>query len=306
MYKLNNILVCLDLSDMDNFLIRYSDFIVNKLNAEKITFMHVVNSYDILDDVRDSFPHLDEPLTKIIEEELNEKVQESFNNSNSIETKVEIKEGYTTETILKYTQDNNINLTLMGKKLGYKGQGSVVRKVINLTSSSVLLVSETSPHSINDILVKVDFTKISEMAMNTALEIQSHTNSSISCHHVHRIPLKYFPQFTDENDKELKKHVEKHSKKEFAKFAKKLKIDKEEYNLTYSIDIENQEAHQLYNQALIVGADLIVLGSKIKSDLANIISDSTSEKLASAEKNIAVLVVKDKKYTQGFLDKLFD
>ncbi|MDZ7777019.1 MAG: hypothetical protein U5L09_16090 [Bacteroidales bacterium] len=41
-------------------------------------------------------------------------------------------------------------------------------------------------------------------------------------------------------------------------------------------------------------------------EYADVILDSTSEKLAGPEKNIPVFVMKDRKQTMGFLDALFD
>ena len=193
----------------------------------------------------------------------------------------------------------------MGKKMGYEGRGSIVRKVLGIIPSSVLLVSETAHRKIENILVRMDFSKMSEMALKMALRMKELTGSDVTCHHVHKLPLNYFPQSRPEDDKRLQQHVEKHSKKEFQKFMKRFKYDAENIPFSYSLDVENEEAQLLYNRALTVGADMILIGSKIKSELADIIIDSTSEKLAAADKNIPVFIVKDRSQTMGFLKALF-
>ncbi len=306
MYQLNHILVCLDLTDMDDFLIRYSNFIVEKFQPQSITFMHVVRSYDIPKDILNSFPGMEKPLPEIVKEELDEKVNNLFKHHDKVQTIVAIEEGYTTETTVHYTRKHNITLTLMGKKVGYKGRGGVVRKIMSVTPSSVLLVSETTQHKIDHLMVRMDFTKITAVTMKMAMNIKEYTGAKISCHHVHKLPLTYFPQNTAENEQKLNENVQKYTRKEFQKFAKKVAFDPQEISCTWSVDIENEEAHILYNQALNIGADMILIGSKIKSDLADVILDNTSEKLAGPEKNIAVFVVKDRKQTLGFLDALFD
>ena len=88
-------------------------------------------------------------------------------------------------------------------------------------------------------------------------------------------------------------------------FLKRFNLGEEEITFTNSLDPENDEAHMLYKQALTIGADIILIGSKIKSELADIIIDSTSEKLAATEKNIPVLIIKDRKQSIGFLKALF-
>lgn len=306
MYQFDHILVPLDLTEMDDFLIRYSNFMAEKFNPKSITFMHVVRSYDIPKDILSSFPDMDVPLVDIVKEELQEKVDERFKHQQDVETIVTVEEGYTTETIVQYTQKHNITLTLMGKKIGYQGRGGVVRKILTITPSSVLLISETTQPKIEHIMVRMDFSKIAAISMKMALRLSELTGAKISCHHVHKLPLKYFPQSRPEDDERLQKHVEKFNNKEYQKFAKKLKIDEKSIPCTWSLDVENEEAHILYNQALNIQADMILIGSKIKSELADVILDTTSEKLAGPEKNIPVFLVKDRKQTLGFLETLFD
>lgn len=305
MYTFEHILVCLDLSEMDDALIRYANYIVTKFKPRSITFLHVMKSYDIPPEMLDAFPHLDKPLTKVVENELQEKIEELFLPSEETRTIVEVTEGVTTDTIVKYTREQNITFTIMGKKLGYRGQGGIVRKVTGIIPSSVLLISETTYPHLEHLLVRMDFSKMSNQALKMALKIKEITGAQISCHHAFKLPLEYFPQGSPEKDKKLIDYASKHSKKEFNKFLKKNKLQGEEIDFTSSLDPENNEADILYRHALTSGADVIIIGSKIKSELADIILDSTSEKLATAEKNIPVLIIKDRKQTIGFLKALF-
>lgn len=305
MYQLNHILISLDLSDMDDSLIRYTNFLVDKIKPKSATFLHVMRPYEVPKEIIEAFPHLDEPVTEIIREDLEEKIGELFQPNYEIKTSIKVLEGYPTETIVKYTQKNDITLTIMGKKMGYEGRGSIVRKVMGIIPSSVLLVSETANRKVENVLVRMDFSKMSEMALKMAFRIKEITGAEVSCHHVHKLPLNYFPQSKPEDDKRLQQHVEKHSNKEFQKFMKRFKYDANEVPFSFSLDVENEEAQILYNRALAVGADMILIGSKIKSELADIIVDSTSEKLASSDKNIPVFIVKDRKQTMGFLKALF-
>ncbi|SHJ05415.1 Nucleotide-binding universal stress protein, UspA family [Tangfeifania diversioriginum] len=305
MYQLDNILVCLDLSDMDDSLIRYSNYLVEKFKPTTVTFLHVMKSYDIPEEIISAFPHLNEPISEVVKEELTEKINELFKHDKTTKTIISVKEGTTTDTIVRYAREQNITLTLMGKKIGYEGQGGIVRKVLNIVPSSVLLISETSQPKMDHLMVRMDFSKMSAMALRMAIRMKESTGAKISCHHVYKLPLKYFPQSSPKNDKKLMEHVERHSKKEYAKFIKKNKLEREEIPCTNSLDPENEEANILYRQALTIGADLILIGSKIKSEMAEILIDSTSEKLAAADKNIPAFIVKDRKQTMGFLKALF-
>lgn len=306
MYQLNHILVCLDLTEMDDSLIRYAGFLANKIKPESITFLHVMRPFDIPKEILEAFPELDEPIPEIIREELKEKIDEQFNADVDLKINTKVEEGYPTETIVKYTQQNHITLTLMGKKMGYKGSGGIVRKILGIIPSSVLLVSETVHEKIENVLVRMDFSKISEMALQMALRIKELTGANVACHHVHKLPLSYFPQTQSEDDEKLQRYVSKISNKEFQKFVKRYKHENDEIPFSYSLDTENEEAQLLYRKALMTGSDMIVIGSIIKSELSDIIVDSTSEKLAESEKNIPVFIVNDRKQSMGFLKSLFN
>lgn len=305
MYTFDHILVCLDLSEMDDALIRYANFLVTKFKPQSITFLHVMKSYDIPAEMLDAFPHLDKPLVEIVENEVQEKIEGLFSHPKETQTIVKVVEGVTTDTIVKYTRENKITFTLMGKKIGYKGRGGIVRKVISIIPSSVLLISETTYPHLEHLLVRMDFSRMSSQALKMAFKIKEITGAQISCHHAFKLPLKYFPQSSPEKDKKLVDYAAKHSNKEFDKFLNKNKLQGEDIDFTSSLDPENNEADILYRHALTSGADIIIIGSKIKSELADIILDSTSEKLATAEKNIPVLIIKDRKQTIGFLKALF-
>jgi len=306
MYQLTHILVPLDLSEMDDFLIRYSNFMIANFKPKSITFMHVMQSYDIPDDVLSDFPEMEEPLQKMLQDELKNKVDEILENEEVVKINVIVEEGVTTEEIVDYAKSNEITLTLMGKKMGYKGRGSTVRRVLGLIPSSVLLISETTPHHLNHIMVRIDFTKISGMALKMGLKLRDLTGAKVTCHNVYKLPLHYLSRPVRGERGKIEEQITSYARKEYTKFARKLKVNPEEVPCTYSLDTENEEAHILYNQALKTGADMIIIGSKIKSEYADVILDSTSEELAGPEKNIPVFVMKDRKQTMGFLDALFD
>jgi nucleotide-binding universal stress UspA family protein len=305
MVQLDHILVCLDLTDMDDSLIRYSNFLLEKFKPESITFLHVMKSYEIPREMIEAFPHLEKPLTDVVEEDIREKIDTFFVESKETKTIINVTEGLTTETIVRYTREKNISLTVMGKKIGYEGQGRIVRKIIGIIPSSILLISESSHPRIEQVLVRMDFSKMSELALRMALKIKALTGTKITCHHVYKLPLEYFPQGAPEKDLRLLDHVDRYSQKEYKKFLKKYRLEDEDISFTNSLDPENDEALILYKQALAIGADIILTGSKIKSELASIIVDSTSEKLMATEKNIPVLIVKDRRQSIGFLKALF-
>lgn len=305
MKQLEHLLVCLDLSEIDDTLIRYSNFMADKFKPKSITFLHVIKSYDIPPEIAATFPELDEPLTEIVKSELQDKIDETFVAGSETEVLIKVVEGSSTETIVEHAREHHISLTLMGKKVGYQGEGGIVRKVMGIIPSSLLLITETTQPHIENILVRMDFSQMSGLALELALRLQDLTGANISCHHTNKLPFQYLPHHSPESDAKMLTQFEKHTQKEYAKFAKKMQIDVSNIPCSDSLNAENDEDYMLYSTALSTGADLVLIGSKIKSELADIIIDSTSIKMASSDKNIPVLIVKDRSKTVGFLKSFF-
>lgn len=302
--RFNNILVCLDLTEMDDFLIRYANFVVDTFSPSSVTFLHVMHPVEIPDEIRSSFPGFNEPVDQLIREELEEKAKELF--SAKVDYSIVVKQGITTETIVKYSKNNKVDLTIMGKKIGYTGEGGITRKVTSITPSSVLLVTETAPYNMNHIWVRMDFSKISIEALKMAQSIKENTGAKITCHNVFKLPLSYFPQQTEKQEKKLIEQMTQHGKKEFQKILKKLNLNEKDFPCEFSLDKESGEAQILYHKAVQNQADLILSGSKMKSGLTHVILDNTSEKLAGGGKSLPVMIVKDKKLSAGILESIFD
>lgn len=306
MEKFDNILVCLDLTEMDSFLIRYVNYIIDKTDSKQIFFLHLLQPYDLPREVLSEFPDLNRPLSNIIQEELEEKVNSGFERTNGINVSVDVLEGTKSDLLLQYTRDNKIDLTIFGKKVGYIGTGALPRRTMPLSPASVILVSETAVPKIDNILVRMDFSKMSEIAMRTAVALSNKTGASVFSLNAYRLPISHFPQYSQKDEERLKEKMTKHGQKEYEKFMKKLKLNPGDIPCSYIYDKNYDEAQVMYHYGLVHQADLIMIGSKIKSELAKVILDRTSEDLADVEKNIPVMIVKDRKQTLGFLEALFD
>lgn len=304
-FKINNLLVCLDLSDMDDSLIRYTNYAVDTFKPETVTFIHVMDAYDIPDELTEALSGSPVPVEEIIRNELQEKVDEVYVKKDLIQPNVVLEAGVVTEKIIHYARQHKTDLTLMGKKVGYAGEGGVARNIIGLIPSSVLLVTETTQHVTRKIMVRTNFAKPSCVAFHMAEKVAGYTGASIEFHHVYKLPYNYFPEQTPKALEKMRRKMNPYMDKQFAKFIRKFEIP-DTIPFQYSVDLQGDEAQSLYNYAVKSKADLIVTGTRLRSQLANIIMDSTSAKLAGVEKNIPVLIVKDCKESVGFLKALFD
>ncbi len=305
MTKFNSILVCLDLTEMDYFLINYSNFLIKTFSPDKLVFIHVMEKYELPDEITDALDESGGNLEDLVREELEERIKMGLSVKNNTDINLTIETGLTTEKLIQYTRKNKFDLTVFGKKIGYSGQGSVARKVVGMVPSSVLVISETTRKDIKKILVRMDFSRMSVSTLMMAKAIAGYTGSTIECHHVYKLPLHYYPRQTPENIKKMRDQLGQIVESEYDKFTRKMKIS-DPPPLTYSLEIQADESQLLYNHAIKNSFDLIITGTKIKSPLASLILDSTSEKLVGGDKSIPVMVVKDHKKSVGILKAIFD
>ncbi|MDD4226343.1 MAG: universal stress protein [Mariniphaga sp.] len=306
MFKFEKLLVCLDLTDMDDYLIRYANYLVNTFQAKSVKFIHVMDNYEFPEDLSEAFEDDDErSLEELFLEEVNEKVEKHFEGRNGIKPEVVVEEGHTVERIVKFASKNSIDLALLGKKIDYEGKGGVVTKIIGLIPSSVLLITESTPYEYKKIMVHTRFEKPSAVAYQAAAYFKEHTRAVIEFHHVYKLPYNYFPVQKPKEMKKLRVRFEPHISKRYSKFLKKFKLPSDT-PFQFSINVKGDEAQSIYSYAQKNKIDLVVTGTRVKSHLANLIMDSTSEKLAGVDKDVPVLIVKDVKEFVGFFKALFE
>ncbi|MFW5663708.1 MAG: universal stress protein [bacterium] len=305
MFKFDNLLFCLDLTEMDESLIGYANFMVETFNPSSVTFIHVMDTYEIPEEITGTITDSDRPLKELLKEEVEEKVQEHYKHTDKLKPNVVMEEGLTVEKIVKYARNHKTDLAVMGKKIGYVGEGGVVKKIIGLIPSAVLLISETSHYQFSRIMVRTNFGSPSVIALQMARYLQDITGAGVEFHHVYKLPYNYFPEQTAQAAQKLKKQLEPYMSKQYNKFVKKYKLPAD-IPFDYTVDVKGDEAQSLYNYAVRNQVDLVITGTRLKSQLANIIMDSTSEKLAGVEKNVPVLIVKDVKEFVGFFKALFE
>ena len=303
--RFKNILVCLDLSEMDHFLVNYTNYIIGTFKPEKLVFIHVMDRYDLPDEITRTIDDSGGELEDMVREELDELIREGVTTKSDTEISLELEIGLPAEKLLHYAGKNKFDLIVLGKKTGYSGKGSMARRIVGLVPASVLVVNETSRQDIRKMLVRMEFSRTSASTLKVAQGVAGFAGADIECHHVYKLPLHYFPRQTPENLKKLKAQVAEVVEREYAKFISKMRV-KEPPPVSYSLEAQADESQLLYNYAIKHGFDLIITGSQIKSPLAGLILDRTSEKLVSGDKSIPVLVVKDKKHSVGILKAIFD
>ncbi|MDN5214547.1 universal stress protein [Fulvivirgaceae bacterium BMA12] len=302
MYPLKKILVCLDLSEIDEQLISYTNLISSIVKAESIDFIHVAKMLDIPAEIKKEFPELvpsaDETIIKRIESCLETRLDKQL----GIDSNIILREGNPTHKIVEYTKENDIDLVVVGRKLKLTGTGIIPQKLVRLIPCNILFVPEKSELTISRIMVPVDFSKKSAYALERALDIARLKDIEILFQNVYIVPSGY--SHTGKSYEEFADIMKHHAENDLKKFIGDFDLEGIKHRSTYTLDNDTRPADKIYAIALKEEASLIVVGAKGKTSAATVLLGSVTEQLANYDSEIPLFIVKDKKDNLSFFEAL--
>ncbi len=304
MYQFKKLIVALDLTNMDDLMIKYTSSLVKLLKVDKVIFLHVMQTMDLPEDVNEMLDEMEESMDEVVRKELQEKVDENFEANDSVETELRIKKGNPTDTILRESEAEKVDLAILGKKTGFKGKGITTGKIVRLIHCSTLILPESSQANLEKILVPVDFSRHSQMALKQAMKIGEYADSEIVCQNVYSIPIHYYPYISATS--RMEKPMLDKAKKEYEQFLKKVAKPKPQIRCEFTKDEGDDASQKIYDLAVKEQVNLIVVGSKGLTNTASYLIGSTAEKLTTYDKTIPLLIFKDKEENFGLLDILFN
>lgn len=285
MKKIKNILVSLDLTKIDEVLIKYASVMAERLKAENVYFVHNIKKYEISDLFEDQLRDVN--LDEVIDEELNEKVRENF--QAEVNWEVLLSEDPYTESLIKYVVDKYaIQLAIVGNKNKQKGTGVVSSKLLRLLRCDLLSVPMNTSTAIDNIWAGTDFSPESRKALRITRELQETTDATLNLVHVYSVPVQFSPYLTPEA---MAPKVEKHVKEKFQKFIKKLDYP---YPIEPSIFLgrESAVAQMIASKIKKSSADLLVVGDKGGNTFSPFAVGSVTEELFNENLEVPLWVVK--------------
>ncbi|MFC4873550.1 universal stress protein [Negadavirga shengliensis] len=286
MKELKHIGLFVDLSGMDELLLRYIKKLDDVFDFESLTLVHFVAMEELPTDISAMLPSLEQSLEEALEEELYDLVEKVFGQKKST-IHVHVYTGGKLDQMIDWVDEQGFDLVLFGKKSWHQGSGIFSSKVVRLTSSNTLFVPETSHPSFGKLVLALDFSDYTPRCVEVTEIIAGKTGARILPVHVLKVGVQYFPYIG--NKSELQKGLRKKAETNYHKLQKKTGMDAKMEILE---DKEVPISMDIYNYAVRQGAHLIVVGNKGKSDDDDLLIGSVAERLIAHDKHLPVLVVK--------------
>jgi nucleotide-binding universal stress UspA family protein len=295
MKHFHRVVVALDQSDFDAHLMAYANRFTELTSAHKVYFVYVEKNLELPKHLRVTYKDeqgkelpRDEALRKI----LRRRVAQHFKASGGAAVEVDVLEGNPMEQLLHYVRVKDADLLVLGNKRVSEGSGVLARKVARNTECAVLFVPETSRTNLHHLLVPLDFSDYSKVAMAAALEIAHEVpEARITAFHVFDVPLQGYPTISLNYETFLKSMV-----------AFKMEAFKEYMRAFDAGAVRVEEAYQendppgiakhINRHAQEHHADLIVMGAQGHTFLERLLLGSVTEKLVTFDKTVPVLVLR--------------
>lgn len=290
----------LDLTEMDDHIIKYAALISQALPIEKVFFVHVAQSLELPKEVLEKYPDLLAPLDESINSDIQQKIDQHFRSS-SVETTIIIKEGHAIQELLRLSKIKEADLMIMGRKRSLKGSGIVTSHIARKSPCTLLLVPMNGKRTLDKLVVALDYSRHSLLALRTARDMAQKSNSELHLANAFSVPLgfyktgKSYEEFVDIMRDNARKHATVVLQSEDLPEGYKthfLEAERGNY-----VDPINSFSHGL-------AADLIIVGSKGRTNASAILMGSLAEKLTFKDSDIPLLIVKHKGENMDFLDTL--
>ena len=304
MYNLKRILICLDLTEVDDQLIKAASSIANYLKGSNFYFLHVVESLELPEDLVEKYPDLIAPVDENVRKIIDERLKLHFRNLSEYDHSIDVVEGSTPDLILRWSKIKEVDLIIMGKKLKENGSGLLTEKIVKLCHCSFLLVPFNSYHGFRRIMVPIDFSESSKMALEQAMSISKTSGAEIICEHSYTVPSGYHS--TGKSYAEFAEIMRANAKKNFEIFLLSMSLKKDSYQCIYTLADGSNPAKAILKTARKEKMDFIVMGSKGRTGMASILLGSVANMIIKSEVDMEVLVVKNKKENMGFLEALLN
>lgn len=302
MYPIKRILVALDLTELDPLLIQFASFICRSAGAEKVYFVNILRNIYIPADVLKEFPDLIKNAVEERRQKIASLVKENFEPLEGIKMQYIVKDGQPAKRILQMTKDSDIDLVLAGKKRTLEGSGILVQRLARRAGCSLLIVPEGSPAQIRKLLVPSDFSANSKLALDTALNI-AHRNApdvQVVVQNVFAVPAGY--HYTGKNYNDFAEIMKKHARRDYKKFIKTVDTRGVKVKEVYSLDKNDNKMSDIYDKALEIKADGIVMGAKGRTAATALFLGSIAERAIQMNDKFPLLIVRPKGQHAGFID----
>ncbi|NJM94205.1 MAG: universal stress protein [Cytophagales bacterium] len=300
MYPFKKVLVALDLTDLDEVVIRYASMISKLLKTEQVMFVNIIKNVTIPEAVLKEFPKLLEGSVEERENKIKTKLKSYFDNE-AAEQKIVVEQGKIARTILSLADEQDVDLVILGRRAQEKDFGLLAQRLARQANCSILIVPEKCKAKLEKIQVLSDFSDYAQYSMEKAIELASNAPKEIEihCQNVYVVPVGY--HYTGKSYEEFAEVMRDNAEKEFAKFKDKLDAKGQEIKPIYNLSKDEDRVETFYKLAKRLKPDLILFGARGLTKTSNFLLGSNAEKMVQIDTQFPLALIRLKNDRAGLM-----
>ncbi|WP_375578818.1 universal stress protein [Marivirga tractuosa] len=304
MYPIKKVIIGLDLSELDQTMVEFADFLSNASAVEDIYFVNVIKNLYIPKEVLKEFPDMVENAIKERKEEMEKKFEKFSKGEHKSKFHFSVLTGKIADSILKFTKEKDIDLIVMGRREKAEQSGSLSQRLARRAACSLLIIPEGTNAKMDRILVPSDFSEYSKLALEEAINIaRSNQNSTeITIQNVFTVPTGY--HYTGKSFEEFTEVMRENAVKNYKKFISKIDTKDIKINAVYSQDTNEDVTTDMVEKAHEINANAIIVGAKGRTATTAFFLGSIAERLIQLDNDIPLMIVRPKGKNAGFLEFL--
>lgn len=285
--------IAIDLSNMDEVIMKYIHLLANQLNIETVNLIHVIPS--IL-----SPENKDIPMRNILGLgfNLNQRIIDHIIASsdkiftNGIDTEINLLEGNPYQTLINQVEDSDTDLLVIGKKIKSDFSGIKTLRVVRDFKGYLLFIPEDVSMKINRISVPIDFSDNSGRALKAALSIANRMKdcSVRAVHAINGIPEKYYLDLKTKRG--IRTQMLSNAEKAWDLFLAKNEIKEDTVPIDFTGDMNATNARLLNDYFEAHNTDMVIMGAKGHTAFEKFLYGSVTENLVETISKHSILVVR--------------
>ncbi len=293
--SIRRIIICLDLSAMDNRLIQYLNALLKTVKVNKLYFIHIRKAIDSVNIGLKEYQIEKkefESNNELIKAKIDDFIVNQLNNAAEIDWESIVIEGSPSIELLHWVNINKVDLLIIGRKDIKRGSGITAGRLLRKSECSVLFVPEKEISSFKKVLIPVDFSASSDYTLKEAYQLANQLyTEKITCQHI------YFTAPTlnlrlNRTPSQFRAIVESNLNASFKDLFKRNSIPEENIKISLIEDIDNRPASSILKYAKKQGIELIMMGPKGQSQHKTNHIGSVTESLLTYNYTIPLLVIK--------------
>ncbi len=295
MQAFSRTILALDLSPMDEQLMKYVAAQREAFGIETAYFVHIIENFAMPKNVDVQFLKLfspEHPVDEKVREKVGAGLREAFGNRPDIECKVEVIEGKPYEKLIHWTQVKEVDLLVVGKKSVSEGSGITARRVARSTRCNVLFVPSDAALKTKNIIVPLDFSIHSRHALQFALDIQSRV-PGLLVHGLYVVDLPPADYYSRAHPGLGYRAVLMESAEiAYHSFMQESGFSEDAIEMAFVENMRYNIASHIESFASEKAGPLIVMGARGHSPLQTFLFGSITEKLVERASQAPVLIVR--------------